>query len=147
MEIVAVVGRSGAGKTHLIERMLPVLCSSGLDVATLKHTHHRVARDREGADTFRHRQAGAHRAVLAGPGFCTVFTENEVPLGELVRMAGLGVDLLLIEGFKSVKELRKIEVVRGLPPLLEPAEVWMTVTAEESDRVAEAIVALLRSFS
>lgn len=147
MEIVAIVGRSGAGKTYLIERMLPVLCSSGLDVATLKHTHHRVARDREGTDTFRHRQAGAHRAVLAGPGFCTVFTENEVPLGELVRLAGFGVDLLLMEGFKGAKEMRQIEVVRGLPPLLEPSDAWMTVTSEESGRVASAILTLLRSLS
>ena len=43
--VIAIVGHSGAGKTTLIERLLPVLLRSGLAVATIKHSHHQVELD------------------------------------------------------------------------------------------------------
>lgn len=142
-EVVAIVGRSGVGKTYLMTSLLRKLTGSGLTVDTIKHTHHRVIEDTPGTDSSLHKAAGARRTVLAGPGFCTVFTEGELPLTDLLKLSGTEVDLVLVEGFKS-ERVRKIEVVRGGEPLLPDDQVWMTVTSEQSEEVAEAIRALLK---
>ena len=142
-EVVAIVGRSGVGKTYLVESLLRKLTERGLTIDTIKHTHHRVHQDTPGTDSSLHKAAGARRTVLTGPGFCTVFTEGEISLGEVLKLSGSEVDLVLVEGFKS-GNIRKIEVVKqGEEPILPAGQVWMTVTSDQSETVAEAIQALL----
>ena len=56
----AVLGETGAGKTTLITRLLPVLTDYGLKVATVKHDGgHEFEGDVPGTDTYRHMKAGA----------------------------------------------------------------------------------------
>ena len=45
------VGHSGSGKTALVEKLLPELTARGLQLATIKHAHHRVELDKEGKDS------------------------------------------------------------------------------------------------
>ena len=142
-EVVAIVGRSGVGKTYLVESLLRKLTFAGLTIDTVKHTHHPVFQDSPGTDSSLHKRAGARRTVLTGPGFCTVFTAKDLSLKDVLGLSGPEVDLVLVEGFKS-ESVRKIEGVRGGEPLLADSEVWMTVTSEQSDQVAEAILALLK---
>ena len=49
------VGHSGSGKTTLIEKLLPELVGRGLQVATIKHAHHKVAPVLAGAPATRPR--------------------------------------------------------------------------------------------
>jgi molybdopterin-guanine dinucleotide biosynthesis protein MobB len=142
-EVVAIVGRSGVGKTYLVESVLTLLCDEGVKVATVKHTHHQVFSDKSDTDTDRHRRAGAHLSALAGPGFCTFFVDGEAPFEQVVSTAGWDADLVLVEGYKS-HSVRKIEVVRDEGPMLPPDEAWMTVTSAQGSQVATAILAMLK---
>lgn len=123
MRIFGIVGWSGAGKTTLIEALLPVLTGRGLTVSTMKHTHDAVDLDRPGKDTHRHRLAGAAEVMLvSGAGRWTLMHElpgHAVPRPEDLLARMTPVDLVLIEGFKA-GGYRKLEVYRqaiGRPPL------------------------------
>ncbi len=120
--VIGIVGRSGAGKTTLIERLIPALRSRGLSVSTIKHTHHAIELDTPGKDSHRHRMAGATEVILATPHHFTLVATHgdadEPPLEVLLaRLAP--VDLVLVEGFKR-DPVPKIEIRRGdggTPPL------------------------------
>ena len=114
MKLLGIVGWSGAGKTTLIEKLLPALAARGLRVSTIKNTHHSVDLDLPGKDTHRHRVAGAVEVMLASSSRFALLRETPQPfaLEELVaRMAP--VDLILVEGFK-MDALPKIEVYRAV---------------------------------
>ncbi len=64
MKVFGLVGRSGAGKTTLMVKLLAELRSRGLSVSTVKHAHHGFDLDRPGKDSFRHREAGAKEVML-----------------------------------------------------------------------------------
>ncbi|MBU0567780.1 molybdopterin-guanine dinucleotide biosynthesis protein B [bacterium] len=115
--IVAIIGKKGNGKTHLIEHLIPVLKSRGYRVGTIKHDVHGLKPedvDRKGKDTYRHQVAGAERVVLAGPNklFLTRELEEELPVDRIGRGFLCGLDIVLAEGFKDSK-LPKIEVLRS----------------------------------
>lgn len=120
--IVALVGRSGAGKTWVLERLIPLLKARGLSVAVLKHTHHELWQHKPGSDTERLARAGADPVGLCGPGGHTWYGPEEPVLPQA--------DIVLLEGFKSRPDVTRIEVVRGGPPMLTAAELWATVGDE-----------------
>lgn len=70
--VIGVAGARGAGKTTLIERLIPALVRCGVSAACIKHHAHQQAVDEEGTDTARAAAAGAVRTILAGPGGLTV---------------------------------------------------------------------------
>ncbi|MBB2202292.1 molybdopterin-guanine dinucleotide biosynthesis protein B [Gluconacetobacter tumulisoli] len=102
--IMGITGRSGAGKTTLIVRLLPELRQRGLRVSTIKHAHHGFDIDRPGKDSHRHRQAGAHEVMVATADRWALLHERvdeaEPALPDLIaRMAPA--DLILVEGFRG----------------------------------------------
>lgn len=115
MRVVAIVGRKGCGKTTLIERLIPALKRRGLTVSTIKHTHHHdIELDTPGKDSHRHRLAGAAEVIVASDsGWARIAASHEptslqILLGELRP-----VDVAIVEGFKQLEWLRRIEVFRG----------------------------------
>ena len=65
-----------------------------------------------------------------------------MPFEQVVGLVGSGVDLVLVEGYKSAP-VRKIEVVRNTQPMLSEEEVWMRVTSDQASLVVEALLELL----
>jgi molybdopterin-guanine dinucleotide biosynthesis protein B len=111
--LIAIVGHSGSGKTTLIEKLLPVLNKAGLRVATIKHTHHHVALDSAGKDSWRHKQAGAAASMLLTPSGMQLVTDAiEYPLAQFAQRYFFDMDLVLAEGFSHAK-CAKIEVLRA----------------------------------
>ena len=119
MRALGIVGWSGAGKTTLIEAILPLLVARGLRVATIKHTHHDFDLDRPGKDSHRHREAGAREVLLAGGNRWALLHEGAPPPLAALLARLEPVDLVLVEGFRH-ETVPKIEVFRaslGRPPL------------------------------
>jgi molybdopterin-guanine dinucleotide biosynthesis protein B len=115
MKVIGFAGFSGAGKTTLVERLIPVLKRQGQRVSVVKHAHHNFDIDHPGKDTWRHRAAGAFEVVVASDRRLALMREFEQPaqLGvhELIAELDPGVDWVLVEGFKH-SDLFKIEVWR-----------------------------------
>ena len=107
------VGHSGAGKTTLIERLLPELTRRGLRLATIKHAHHKVALDHEGKDSWRYKQAGAAISMLVTADELQLVADavdRRDPAQLAQRFLG-EVDLVLAEGFSHAPGV-KIEILR-----------------------------------
>ena len=116
MKVVAFVGHSGAGKTTLVERLIPAMRQQGLRMSVVKHAHHHFDIDHVGKDTFRHREAGAFEVVVASNKRLALMREFEHPaklnVHQLIAELYDGVDWVLVEGFKDC-DLQKIEVWRA----------------------------------
>jgi molybdopterin-guanine dinucleotide biosynthesis adapter protein len=115
MRAVGIIGRSGSGKTTLIERLVPALKRRGLSVSTIKHTHHHaIELDTPGKDSFRHRAAGAAEVIVASDaGWLRIAgAAGPATLAELLSQLR-PVDVVLVEGFKQLESLRRVEVFRG----------------------------------
>ena len=111
--IVSIVGTSDSGKTTLIEKLVPELVRRGYRVATIKHDVHGFDVDREGKDSWRHKQAGAHTVVISSPQKLALIrdVDHDAELGELRDKYIQEVDIILSEGFKRNSQ-PKIEVFR-----------------------------------
>ena len=111
--IVSIVGKSGVGKTTLLEKLLLELRKRGLRVATIKHDVHGFEVDREGKDSWRHKQAGAHTVVISSSWKLALIrdVEKDLTLEEIREKFIQDVDLIVAEGYK--KDVQpKIEVFR-----------------------------------
>jgi molybdopterin-guanine dinucleotide biosynthesis adapter protein len=111
--IVSIVGKSNTGKTTLIEKLVPELVRRGYRVATIKHDVHGFDIDREGKDSWRHKQAGAHTVLISSPTKVALIrdVDHDADLPELRDEYIQGVDIILSEGFKRNRQ-PKIEVSR-----------------------------------
>lgn len=112
-KVLLIVGYKKAGKTTLIEKLIPELSTRGYRVSTVKHHHSDfpVSVDTAGTDTWRHRQAGATSVALATPTDLTTFRDSESLhcLDKIVSALGAA-DIVLVEGFHE-EPRAKIEVL------------------------------------
>ncbi len=114
LRAIGIIGRKGSGKTHLIERLIGELTRRGARVSTIKHTHHHSPEiDAPGKDSFRHRSAGANEVIVAADTGYTL-VRHRAGAASLHDLLGAlaPVDWVLVEGFKSMANLPRIEVYR-----------------------------------
>lgn len=160
MKIIGLAGWSGAGKTSLVRRVLPILVAKGLRVSTIKHAHHDFNIDQPGKDSWLHREAGATEVLLTSARRFALLHElcgeKEPFLPDLLRRMQ-DVDLVLIEGSKGEAH-PKIEVHRvalGKPllflndtaivavaskPLIADAAI-PALDLDDSEAIADALLA------
>lgn len=113
--IVAIVGKSGSGKTTFLEKLIPELKRRGYRVGTIKHHHqHHADIDHEGKDSWRHTQAGADATALSSPKRVALVKQLVVEMTpeEMRRQFFRDVDVVLAEGYKG-SALPKIEIFRS----------------------------------
>ena len=66
--LVTIIGKSGCGKTTLMEKLVVELKSRNYKLATIKHHSHRgFDIDKPGKDSWRFAQAGSDHVVIASP--------------------------------------------------------------------------------
>ncbi|MEX0343674.1 MAG: molybdopterin-guanine dinucleotide biosynthesis protein B [Rhizobiaceae bacterium] len=101
--VFGITGWKNSGKTTLTVRLVEELTARGYKVSTIKHAHHAFDIDRPGADSYRHREAGAGEvAIVSGTRWALMHEmrgEKEPPIEEiLTRLEPC--DIVLVEGYK-----------------------------------------------
>ncbi|AZO96017.1 molybdopterin-guanine dinucleotide biosynthesis protein B [Halocella sp. SP3-1] len=138
--IVSIVGWTNSGKTTFITKLIPVLKSRGYRIATIKHNAHKFEIDKQGKDSWRHRQAGAETVILSSKEKIAVIKEikEEVAVEELVsRYIDQEIDIVIVEGYKT-GSVPKIEVFRPgsyEKPVFVEDEVLTRIINREEDLV------------
>ena len=134
--ILSIVGKSEVGKTTLIEKMLPCLVRRGIKVGTIKHDVHGFTMDREGKDSYRHKQAGAHTTVISSPKKIGMVrdADHDHDIKEIVDLYLKDMRLVLTEGYKR-ESWPKLEVHRRelkRPLISNPDEGLIAVASNEN---------------
>ena len=134
--VFGVTGWKNSGKTTLVEQLVSELTRRGWRVSTVKHAHHEFDIDKPGADSFRHRMAGASEvAIVSGRRWALMHElrgEDEPPLEQiLARLAPC--DIVLVEGYKReghpMIEARRMES-RSREPLAPGAPNILAIAAD-----------------
>lgn len=101
--VFGVTGWKNSGKTTLVERLVAEFCLRGRTVSTVKHAHHDFDIDKPGADSFRHRAAGAGEVAIVSARRWALMhelrDEQEPSLQDILgRLQPC--DLVIVEGYK-----------------------------------------------
>lgn len=114
--VVGFAAFSGTGKTTLLEKLIPLLADTGINIGLVKASHHDVDPDKPGKDSYRLRKAGTSQLLLSTPKRSVCYTEftqkHERNLEQQLKLLDLGnLDLVLVEGFRDAA-IPKIELHR-----------------------------------
>ncbi|MBF0201540.1 MAG: molybdopterin-guanine dinucleotide biosynthesis protein B [Desulfamplus sp.] len=110
-QIISIAGLSGSGKTTFLEKLIPVLRAKGYRIGVLKHAHCGFEMDREGKDSWRHKNAGASATLVISPGVIALLKDMDYASIEDVKQYLSDMDIIIVEGFKHA-EVPKIEIFR-----------------------------------
>ncbi|SSC73212.1 unnamed protein product [Ciceribacter sp. T2.26MG-112.2] len=112
--IFGISGWKNSGKTGLAVRLVAEFTRRGYRISTIKHAHHDFDIDKVGADSYRHREAGAHEVALVSGTRYAIMHElrgaAEPSFEDILGRLG-PCDLVLIEGYKR-EPVPKIEARR-----------------------------------
>lgn len=111
--VVSIVGKSGAGKTVLIERLIAEFKRRGYRIAAVKHSPGSIDVDKPGKDSWTFAEAGSDAVVVSSPDKLVLIksVDHDPKLEEILHIVGVEFDLVLVEGFRKGKA-PKIEVHR-----------------------------------
>jgi molybdopterin-guanine dinucleotide biosynthesis protein B len=101
--VFGITGWKNSGKTSLTEKLVAELVERGWAVSTVKHAHHGFDIDKPGADSFRHRQAGATEVAIVSANRWALMHElrgDDEPALDMILARLAPCDLVLIEGYK-----------------------------------------------
>ena len=132
--IVAVVGKSDAGKTTFLEKLIRELKNRKIRVGTVKHDVHGFDIDHPGKDTWRHAQAGADAVIISSPSKVALIkkVEHEMSLDQVAELMS-DMEIILVEGYKRCDK-PKIEISRrahSTELLCRPEELIALVSDSE----------------
>ena len=133
--VLAITGKSDAGKTFLINRLVPEMKKRGYKVAAVKYCPRGFDLDMEGKDSWNFTVAGAEGILLESPsrlGLIRPKSNTARNLNELAEYYLADFDLVLAEGFIHDTSTRRIEILRkGISDELEsPPEKLIAVITD-----------------
>ncbi|TWJ18259.1 molybdopterin-guanine dinucleotide biosynthesis protein B [Geobacter argillaceus] len=113
VKVVALVAKSGTGKTTMLEKVIRELKIRGYRVGAIKHDAHRFDIDKPGKDSHRITAAGTDTMLICSPEKLALVKQHaDAPsVEELLETYFQDVDIVLTEGFKK-SSLPKIELHR-----------------------------------
>lgn len=141
---------SGTGKTTLLTQLLPLLNEQNLNVAVIKHAHHKFDIDKPGKDSYELRKAGAKQMLIASSNLMALMETQPADLEDprlaelLLRLDTKNLDLILVEGFKH-EAIPKIELHRPSlnKPLLHPDDSnIIAIASDETLDISTSITQL-----
>lgn len=135
MKVLAFVGYHNSGKTTLVEKVASRLRERGYRVGYIKHDPkgHGIT-DREGSDTNRLFKV-LDRVALLSPGRLTLWRKGDGNLREIIRVFFWDCDIVLLEGFKGLKDIPKVALGE-----VDAENVLMRASRDtDPDRVVELI--------
>lgn len=121
--MIGIVGWKNSGKTRLVAALVAELTGRGRAVSTVKHAHHAFDIDKQGTDSWQHRQAGAREVAIVSQRRWALMHENaedeaEATLDEIIgRLSPC--DLVIVEGYKGEAH-DKIEIRRAMSETTGP---------------------------
>jgi len=135
MRVIAVVGLSESGKTRLVAGLIGECKRRGLRTFAVKHSPHGFSLDLEGKDTWQYIRSGADgAAVISSEDWAIVrkLPEGDPDLLTLAERSFPDADVVLIEGGRQARGLRKIEVLRsGVSDVVQtPPEELLAVVSD-----------------
>ena len=147
VNVVTFVGKSGTGKTTLLEKVIPLLKGKGYRVGIVKHDAHRFDIDHPGKDSYRLTSAGADTMLLVSPEKMAMVKKYVAApsLREILATYLDDVDIVLLEGFKR-GPMPKIELhrrERSATLICRGEENDPTLLAVASDEALELDVPVL----
>jgi molybdopterin-guanine dinucleotide biosynthesis protein B len=120
--VFGITGWKNSGKTSLTEKLVAELVARGWTVSTVKHAHHGFDIDKPGADSFRHRQAGATEVAIVSGNRWALMHElrgEDEPALDMILSRLAPCDLVVIEGYKrephAKLETRRLEAKERTP--------------------------------
>lgn len=118
--IVTFIGWHDSGKTTLASQVVSELKNLGYRVAVIKSSNESgVVFDTPGTDTAKHKMAGAESVMFLGPDQMVLQTKNrDLSLITLAHRYFPDVDIVIGEGFKTARQVAKIEVLRNQDQML-----------------------------
>jgi len=148
-QIIAIVGKSGSGKTTYIEKLLPALKRKGLKIGTIKHAFHGFNFDTEGKDSWRHREAGADTVLVASDDKIAIMKNEKWKNIHALSKHFEDMDIVIAEGYSS-ESCPKIEIYReevhekplcredkNLVAIITDADINMPVPTFKLDEIEE----------
>lgn len=165
--IISIVGYSDAGKTTLLEKLVPELKKKGYRVGTIKNSHHELNFDKKGKDSWRHFASGADAVVISSADKIVMIRNRENRTDDSHAQLSFlekhltDMDVIIAEGYKNAG-FPKIEVFRpqvhdapaclnddALVAVVTDADLNISVPVfglEESERLADFIEQKFLSF-
>jgi molybdopterin-guanine dinucleotide biosynthesis adapter protein len=110
--LFGIAGRSGQGKTTLIEALLAHFGSQGRVVNVIKHCHHKLDLEPPHKNSARFRAAGAGEVLVVSPTSWAILHDGPEPSFDAMFARLSPADLTLVEGYTSA-DIPRLEVVRS----------------------------------
>ncbi|MDY6865200.1 MAG: molybdopterin synthase [Halobacteriota archaeon] len=151
MKVMSIVGEKNSGKTSLIVRLIPVMKRYG-SVGVLKHIHSQF--DSKGRDTEKFSSVGAEVIMALTPVETVKISKREGLEDALVELADEGIEIALVEGFKSSK-LPKIaigdvtaeNVVKRVNQDVDPLDLAEIILDQDDFYTLNSLILKVRSSS
>lgn len=101
MKVFSVVGYTKSGKTTTIEKVIKELKKRNYSVGTVKDIHYEdFAMDKEGTNTYRHREAGADLVTARGLHETDVIYSEKLDIKEILKYYDQ--DYVILEGLSDI---------------------------------------------
>jgi len=119
---VGFTGKSNTGKTTLISHLIEKFAKAGMKVGTIKKCSHGFEVDADGKDSMSYKKSGSDGVLLVSlEEIAFVHKKNDKSFDDTVNEYFADYDIVLVEGHKEQKNLRKFQVLRKdifeeLPP-------------------------------